>query len=317
MAAGGLVTLGVLVVGGLALRSDDHPARGDTRLADRSSTTTSEPGPATAPDTWRELPPGPLSARSGSSTAWTGTEMVIVGGSDAPPCLEEWNCVFVDRRLGAGAAFNPSTNAWRSIASAPFVFSGAPSVWAGTHMLVLANPELSGRHEGPGTELLAYDPKADVWTRLATPPDALSVVRHILWTGDVAVFATGDSQSGARDWTYDPVEDGWSPLVADPIGCSYDRDLVLAGNRLVLFALPCSATPGADGPSLYRSAVLDLDDSVWRVLPDSEIAGWSNTWSAVGELIVNPTGGYVNGGRTNPYDRPYPLGGILDLRTDA
>lgn len=69
---------------------------------------------------WGELPAPPLSPRETPTGFWTGEEVVLVGGSDAPPCPPTAACT-VPRvaPLADGAAYDPATGAWRAIADAP------------------------------------------------------------------------------------------------------------------------------------------------------------------------------------------------------
>ena len=61
--------------------------------------------------TWRKLPPAPVPPRLGAANVWTGTELLIWGGSDCGGCGT--------KPIGAGAAYDPATNQWRKLATSP------------------------------------------------------------------------------------------------------------------------------------------------------------------------------------------------------
>src|SRR5688572_28831883 len=73
---------------------------------------------------WKELPAPPLSPRVFPAGFWTVEEVVLVGGSDAPPCPPNASCT-VPRTppLSDGAAYDPHAGTWRPIADAPVAFS--------------------------------------------------------------------------------------------------------------------------------------------------------------------------------------------------
>jgi hypothetical protein len=299
-----VVVLGAAGVVVVALGNDPAPVR----------TGPSTTSPSREPDSWRRLPSGPLSARSGASAVWTGTEVIVAGGTDAPPCPPNAQCAGgdVDDLVADGAAYDPVADRWRPIAPAPAAFDHAATWWTGSEMLVVVVPDSTPR-------LLAYDPVGDRWSERAAPPVTYLAPTPV-WTGAVAVFAVPDESSGipgAVDRVYDPASDRWSTLPADPLGCSYDRTIVATGDSLALFGIPCPGSGSQEGPPLYEAARFDLSGRVWHRLPGSDIAGNSPCWVVLGDLVVNPTPGTVDGGAVDPYDRPYPTGGVLHLDTDS
>lgn len=78
-----------------------------------------------AKQTWHLLPPAPLSPRTGQAAAWTGHEMVVWGGYTRVGA----NASSV---TGSGAAYDPATNRWQSLPSAPLSpRADALGVWSG------------------------------------------------------------------------------------------------------------------------------------------------------------------------------------------
>lgn len=136
---------------------------------------------------WRPLPPAPIGPRSEAATVWTGSEMVVWGGTANSQMLTD------------GAAFNPETHRWRVIASQSSAGGIRPAaVWTGTEMLVM-----SSANAALGTS--AYNPRTDRWRRLAPPPGALVMpYPQVAWTGSEAVLVlspsgpTGSAGPGSR-----------------------------------------------------------------------------------------------------------------------
>jgi hypothetical protein len=174
-----------------------------------------------ATNTWRAIASAPLDgiAATMASTVWTGTELIIWGGDNAD-----------GQPRATGAAYNPSTDTWRTVAPSPLlprheaatVWTGsemvlwggapaeggldariAPAVWTGTEMLVVAgrNHDRDGMFAfGDGA---AYDPAADRWRKVADGPAHPGF--QATWTGEAMVlFAKGGL------FRYDPATDAWT-----------------------------------------------------------------------------------------------------------
>jgi len=90
------------------------------------------------------LDAGPLDPRLSADLIWTGEEMIVWGGKQARDGLT----TLVD-----GAAFNPDTDEWRSIASFPLQGPQATrAVWGDGEMIVVSPNGTFG-----------YDPVSDSW----------------------------------------------------------------------------------------------------------------------------------------------------------
>jgi hypothetical protein len=289
------VAVVVVVAGVWALRDDGDDAAQIVTAESRD-----------AGDTWRTIAPGPLSPRDASAAVWTGSEMLVVGGSDAPPCGPDADCnpVPAESYLADGAAYDPETDSWRPIADAPEPLYAADAVWVDGQALVLAGWPTP-------RALYTYDPGTDTWTVRAAPPQA--ALSDGVVVDDVVVYASTSrvEEDERPDWVYDPASDRWAPLPPDPIGPATDRAYVFTGGKLVLFALPPMA---GDGSWLFRAAILepvdgDFPAGQWRMLPPSDIGNGLNAWFGVDGYAVNPTPGTHD-------DPPYQEGGLLDLRTE-
>ncbi len=163
---------------------------------------------------WRRLPDAPLSTRFNHTMIWTGKEVLVWGGTSAGDIQEP---------LGDGAAYDPATDSWRTLAAAPLdPRSSHTAVWVDDVMIVWG-----GRSEGDVRfrDGARYDPATDEWHLITEPSfdarwDATATAigsEMLVWGGvarrsgcdpdveDCAVLA-GD---GA---IYQPGLDAWRPL---------------------------------------------------------------------------------------------------------
>jgi hypothetical protein len=211
-------------------------------------------GPVRA-EGWRALAPSPLSPRSNPIAVWTGSKMLVWGGSvsaEVAPGVR-------DIDLAAdGAAYDPARDRWERIATAPMDASirTAPrmeaSAWTGRELLVWAGPAYGGT---------AYDPASDTWRNL--PPSPLSGPRSAFaaWTGRELLVWSGRTRSGgspsgyAEGAAYDPASNAWRRLPVAPrvLREANDHTAVWAGSQLVVIGRTghgCAAAaydPEADG----------------------------------------------------------------------
>jgi hypothetical protein len=255
-------------------------------------------GPVGDQAAWQELPGSPLSPREAALGLWTGSEALLIGGSDDPPCPPMADCPVDATPLADGAALDPATSRWRRIADSPVPLLGARGVVVGTTAYVLQ------------AGLLAYEIDRDTWKRVKVPFDTRAPY-GLVAAGDrlVAYLGTDESASG-KDYVFDPATDAWTALPADPLGAGFEREMAWSGRDLVLFDHELTANPGAEKPTLTRVAALDLTTRSWRRLPDSPMLG-VGPWVLAGDRLVNPTLGGADGGQIGNWGRTYPYGGSV------
>ena len=128
---------------------------------------------------------------AGHTTVWTGTEVIVWGGT-----------IVGEVPAGDGAAYNPSTDTWRLLPSAPDgVEWSSVSVWTGKEAVVMNCTGLGKWNAA------AYDPAADRWRAISNPFDAdCDTNATPLWTGDAIVLATD------RMVRSDEAVDRWSTI---------------------------------------------------------------------------------------------------------
>jgi hypothetical protein len=266
---------------------------GDTRVG-RS------PDPAAGEPAWQRLPDPPFSARSGSVVAWTGSEVLVVGGDTGTPCPPNADCAQPAHYARDGARLDVGERSWHPIAAAPVdVPAYSSSALLAGHLYVLADDVL-----------LAYDVAHDTWSRIPTPSGFAG--GQLVASTDRLVVASGSDEHGVTpDRVYEPGARRWTTLPDDPIGPAFDRVLTAIPTGLVLTAHELVDDPGAEKPSLVLAARWDAATGGWTRLRDSDqLGGWAWTWT--GQRLVDPSLGGSDGGEVGNYGRTIPMGGVLD-----
>jgi hypothetical protein len=252
--------------------------------------------------TWTELPTPPVSPRTGSTTAWTGTEALFLGGVDGDLCPPSASCTRADPTARDGAAWNPATGTWRKTAPAPVDIPGFTSASVlGDRVYLLVDHGL-----------LVYDASDDAWHTEKGPRPA-DGWWHLTEAGDGLLAVRGSHEQGYHpDLRYDVDARSWTPLPRDPYAPMFDRELVWTPYGIVLTGRTDLDSPGTHlETSLARGALLDPSSGVWRRLPTSDQLAGVGHWT--GRRLVNPalTGG--DGGEVNGFGRWVPYGGVLEL----
>ena len=233
---------------------------------------------STERDEWDALP-APPGAAAGRHAVWTGSELIVWGGT---------------RALGAaaldGAVLDPQAGLWRPTTQAPpAVGYAAHAVWAGAEMIVwgagaaafdpaagewrsLPEPPLSGDAAlvWSGSELLgfgrdvagtstvaAYDPSVESWRSAELPDDVTEPV--VVWTGHEALvlWAGALEQDAMLLAAYVPATGEWRRMAAAPFSAVPQAAVTWTGSRLAAW----------DGDS--------RDPVVWLYNPLSD--EWSTT----------------------------------------
>jgi N-acetylneuraminic acid mutarotase len=139
------------------------------------------------------------SGRINHTAVWTGSEMIVWGGSGA------------GGRFSTGGRYNPSTDSWTdtSTANPPVGRELHTAVWTGSEMIVW------GGFSGPAyfNTGARYNPTTDTWTATSTSsaPSA-RVVHTAVWSGSEMIVWGGRDfnnlfNTGGR---YNPGTDSWT-----------------------------------------------------------------------------------------------------------
>jgi hypothetical protein len=196
---------------------------------------------------WQALSAGPIAGRVNAAVAWTGSQLIVWGGSDKK---------FVEA-VNNGAAYDPRTGGWQQLPPAPEgqTFLGGDwrnsSVWTGRELLLWGgdtpvDPQRQPRLFKPARGL-AYDPARRAWRRLPPLPiPPWQVSFPLFWTGRELLVVGADWElatagGGLPGAAYDAGADRWRRLASSPqspqLAARYllDRTTVWAGSRLLVF----------------------------------------------------------------------------------
>jgi N-acetylneuraminic acid mutarotase len=172
-----------------------------------------------ANDSWQLLPSaGAPSSRTGASTVWTGTEMLVWGGFGGR-CGNDTN-------RNDGARFSPSRNLWHPVTTrnAPVARFDHTAVWTGTEMLVWGGfTDSHSRYAGGHADAHLnsggrYNPRTDSWSPITTQGAPSKRCWHTaVWTGkEMIVWGGGNATKGFNDGgRYAPATDTWRPISDD------------------------------------------------------------------------------------------------------
>jgi Kelch motif len=164
-------------------------------------------GPATARSLgegrWSTLPAAPIEGRTGAVAAWSGTEMLVWGGSSDNP----------ERLHSDGAAFDPTRRSWRLLPAAPLSpRTGVASVWTGRSWFVwggVVDPNSSTT----ASDGAVYTPSENRWGRLPTPAITGYDEVQALWTGRLVLLIStpriADPET-VNVQAYDPAAGSWT-----------------------------------------------------------------------------------------------------------
>jgi hypothetical protein len=146
-------------------------------------------------DSWRPIPDAPIGLNSASGM-WTGGEMLVFGS-----LLDGRN--IADTPTSVGAAFDPSTNQWREMATSQLSPQATSAVWAGGRMV-------AWDYEVRSQE---YDPVTNEWTDPLRMPLEFSECYPESAEVDGVVFAFFCGRAAL----YDAAADDWDEIQGGPL----------------------------------------------------------------------------------------------------
>ena len=236
-------------------------------------------------DAWRTLARSPLTAREAAATVWTGTEMLVWGGTSGQALLAD------------GAAYNPAQDTWRPLAGSPLSHrTHSAAAWTGRELLVWGGSDTA--------DGAAYDPAADRWRMLAASPLTGRSLPVVAWTGREMVVWSG---SGFRDGAaYDPAADRWRTIAASPLAGRYYPATAWTGRELLVWGGDSEQSFVADDGAGYDPAA-----DRWRALPRAPVAprgAAASVWTGR-EMVLWGGIGQPGAGDNSPLDT------IIERRT--
>lgn len=246
---------------------------------------------------WEATPlEGAPESRERHSAVWTGSQMIVWGGSVAGS----------PGKTATGGVFDPKTRAWK-----PTSMTGAPSprhlhsaVWTGSKMIVWGGYGTADYEVDGGI----YDPETDTWTALPTAgAPSKRTVHPEVWTGKELFIWGGVVNASviASGGTFDVAANAWSPTPSTGApGPRHAHTAVWAGDRVIVWGGSNLFDWLNDGAMFMDGAWIGATSVVGA--PEFR-EGHSAVWTG-SEMIV--WGGF-NGGN------PLNTGGLYDPAADA
>lgn len=195
---------------------------------------------------WSTLPPSPLGTRDTPIVAWTGRELLEFGGAR-------------NGTAGNGAAFNPATGRWHSIASPGrrnIGFTTTVSVWTGRQLFVSNGQAWGG----------LYNPVTNRWTPTGLPSGMTGLTPEAaVWTGRDVVLAGTDYVHGRLGVAaYNPATGRWR-MITPELPAGHPAGIVAmtaTTSRLILWSM-WNRAHGSGIPSGVDVLAMGTDGA-WR-----------------------------------------------------
>jgi N-acetylneuraminic acid mutarotase len=172
------------------------------------------------------------SARWDHTAVWTGSEMIVWGGTDAIP-----NHTY----LHTGGRYNPANDSWlpTSLMNVPLGRIAYTAVWTGSEMIVWGGVDETFNDTNTGG---AYNPTSDSWAAIgSTKVPGRRDSHTAVWTGREMIIWGGYSSAGGpvnpnTGGRYNPGTESWTPTstVNTPIGRT-DHTAVWTGNEMIVW----------------------------------------------------------------------------------
>ena len=251
-----------------------------------------------ATNSWTAIAADVALARYQHSAVWTGTDLLVWGGS-----IVSYGYAYL---TSTGSRYNLATNTWTPLAQtgAPAERANHSAAWTGSRMLIYGGGQPVGGR---------YDPEANTWSTMAglTERSARTESTQI-WTGRELLIWTGSEMlvwsgyrsgfTGLQDGgLYDPVTATWRPMpIAGAPPVRFNFSLVWTGTRAVLWGGDVlgqrPATGGRFDPATgVWSAISQVNVPPGRTSPTAVWTGhqvifWGGGTAAAGYPTVH--GGY-------------------------
>jgi len=251
-------------------------------------------------DSWTPTAGAP-EARWGHTAVWTGTEMIIWGGTNT------YDLFYL---LNSGAKYNPGTDTWVhiSLVNTPPHRYYHTAVWTGTEMIIWGGLGENSIYFNLGGR---YNPVSNSWTNVATTNAPEGRNKHTaVWTGTEMIVWGGSNgtsffNSGGR---YNPGNDTW--LTTSTSNAPAARDSHVAGwtgSQMILWG-------GYDGTYLNSGSRYNPGSDSWNETNvDNGIAGRTQhtaVWTGNYFIIW---GGYNSGTYLNSGSRYNPVSDTWEL----
>lgn len=233
------------------------PARGQgsTPPQTLAATATTSASMKTAAAKWSPLSASPLRNRSGFTTVWTGSELLVCCGTEKPS----------EAALGTSpaqaAAFNPDTDTWR-------VLAGPPTPVESWGAITVADRSIYFLDGGAAPwSYAAYDIDRDSWRVIPAPPgndkrEPHSRLGPSAWTGKEIVAPIATPPASDHDImmvAFEPATNTWRTLPSPPSRLE-PTSLTFHDGKLAVLG---EVRAASDQSSSLVSVTFDMNSNTW------------------------------------------------------
>jgi N-acetylneuraminic acid mutarotase len=253
---------------------------------------------------WRVLPPAPIVADNGLTSAWTGRQLIVFGRQITK--RSEDGAVYASRNVAA--AYDPAANRWRRLSPlagpSGYVPSDPHAVWTGKELVVWGSVDQ------------AFSPSTGRWRRLPKAPGGGRAL--VVWAGREVIGWGGGccGDAFADGVAYRPAANTWRKLQRSPLAGSQHPVGAWTGKELVILVGGFNPDGKPWPARLARAAAYDPATGRWRRiarLPAQASAAQAllgnarAVWDGREVLLVGSvgrrTGGYAYNPGTNRWRR--------------
>jgi hypothetical protein len=221
--------------------------------------------------TWRELSASPLTPRAHTVTAWTGSEVLIWGGSTFEGARGA-------QPVGGATppgAYDPASDTWRELPPGPLDgVADVAGAWTGSELMILGRspprpPGRSPRSLGPGGEMVgaAFSPCTNRWRRIASAPIEPRGAVTPVWTGSELLVWGGNGRGNfpmSDGAAYDSEQDSWRLLPPVSVRGYYAPKPVWTGTEMLVWGWSNLAL---DRAAENETVAYNPRADEWRSLP--------------------------------------------------
>jgi peptidoglycan/xylan/chitin deacetylase (PgdA/CDA1 family) len=246
-----------------------------------------------------------LAPRVDATVIGAGSKMIVFGGERDG----EGSGVF----LHDGAAFETTTGAWQTIASAPISNrAGHVAVWSGSAMYVFggANASYSRLRSGG-----VYTPATNTWSSMPSAPRTLRCHPQGVWaptTNEMIVWGCNWDSTASRYYVdgmaYRPSTRTWRTIASAPISQRDGFSISWLADRMIIWGGAKEISLGPNGTAYADGAAYDPVTNAWTMLPPAPLAGRYEH----GALVTKDGKLVIYGGLSTKAASSYADGAIYD-----
>jgi hypothetical protein len=195
---------------------------------------------------WSVLATSPLGSRQAPEVAWTGAELLEIGGMAGGVAR------------GDGAAFAPAQRRWHRVAPVPGPVgtAAAASVWTGSRLFLFGGQAPPGTTT-PGPAAGLYDPGSGRWAVTAPAPFGQGLQQPVAVRAGRLVVVAGLDHGRVEVASYDPAARRWQrqdppqPSAHPAFGIA----MVATSDRVILWSLWSRSQQTAPGTFAVYSGI--------------------------------------------------------------